>query len=71
MAKKTIIKFGDIEIQKPKFHQHKAPISIKNLHIDKMIVPNKFRLVKKDLNILLFTKKILNLYVSFSQKDCN
>ena len=47
MAKKTIIKFGDIEIQKPKLHQHKAPISIKNLHIDKMIVPNKFRFGKK------------------------
>ena len=26
---KTIITFGDIEIQKQKFHQHKGPISIK------------------------------------------
>ena len=26
---KTIIKFGDSEIQKQKFHQHKGPISIK------------------------------------------
>ena len=26
---KTIIKFGDIEIQKQKFHQHKGPISTK------------------------------------------
>ena len=26
---KTIIKFGDIEIQKQKFHQYKGPISIK------------------------------------------
>ena len=26
---KIIIKFGDIEIQKQKFHQHKGPISIK------------------------------------------
>ena len=25
-----IIKFGDIEIQKQKFHQHKTPISIKS-----------------------------------------
>ena len=27
----TIIKFGDIEIQKQNFHQHKKPISIKNM----------------------------------------
>ena len=27
----TIIKFGDIEIQKQNFHQHKRPISIKNM----------------------------------------
>ena len=26
---KTIMKFGDIEIKKQKFHQHKRPISIK------------------------------------------
>ena len=28
---KTIIKFDDIEIPKEKFHQHKRPISIKNV----------------------------------------
>ena len=33
---KTILKFSDIEIQKQKFHQHKAPISIKNIDINKM-----------------------------------
>ena len=27
---KTIIKFGDIKIEKQKFHQHKLPISIKD-----------------------------------------
>ena len=27
----TIIKFGDIEIQKQNFHQHKRPISIKKM----------------------------------------
>ena len=36
-----IIKFGDIEIQKQKFHQHKAPISIKNIYINKIVVSNK------------------------------
>ena len=28
---KKIIKFGDIEIEKQKFHQHKEPISIKKI----------------------------------------
>ena len=37
---KTIIKFGDIEIEKQKFRQNKRPISIKNVDINK-IVSNK------------------------------
>ena len=44
---KTIIKFGDIEIRKQKFHQHKEPIVIKNVEIDKMVVFNKIRFGKK------------------------
>ena len=36
-----IIKLGDIEIQKQKFHQHKGPISIKNIDINKIVVSNK------------------------------
>ena len=39
---KTIIKFDDIEIEKQKFHQHKRPISIKNIDINKIIVSNTF-----------------------------
>ena len=31
---KTIIKLGDIEIENQKFHQHKRPISIKNIDIN-------------------------------------
>ena len=34
---KSILKFGDIEIEKQKFHQHKRPISMKNININKMI----------------------------------
>ena len=44
---KTIIKFGDIEIQKQKFHQHKGLISIKNIDIDKILVSNKVPFGKK------------------------
>ena len=31
---KTIINFGNIEIKKQKFQQHKRPISIKNIYIN-------------------------------------
>ena len=41
IKKEKIIKFGDIEIQKQIFHQHKEPISIKNIDINKIVVSNK------------------------------
>ena len=44
---KKIVKFGDFEIEKQKFHQHKRPISIKNLDINKIVVSNKVSLGKK------------------------
>ena len=44
---KTIIKFWDIEIQKQKFHQHKEPISIENIDINKILVSNKISFGKK------------------------
>ena len=42
-----VIKFGDIEIEKQKFHQHKEPISIKNIDINKIVVSNKVSFGKK------------------------
>ena len=45
--KRSIIKFGDIEIKKQKFHQHKKPISIKNIDINKIVVSNKVSFGKK------------------------
>ena len=44
---KTITKVGDIEIEKQKFHQHKRPISIKNIDINKTLVFNKVSFGKK------------------------
>ena len=39
---KTIIKFGDIEIQKQKFHQHKRiHFNKKSIDINKIVVSNK------------------------------
>ena len=38
---KAIIKFSDIEIEKQKLHQHKRPILMKNIDINKIEVYNK------------------------------
>ena len=48
-----IIKFGDIEIQKQKYHQHKELISIKNLDINKIVVSNKVSFGKKGFKCLI------------------
>ena len=55
---KAIIKSGDIEIEKQKFQQHKKPISIKNIDINKMVVSNKVAVGKRVLNILLAMKML-------------
>ena len=39
--KKTIITFGDIKIKKQRFYQHKRPISIDNIDVNKMVAYNK------------------------------
>ena len=60
---KTIIKFGDIEIEKQKFYQHKKPISIKDIDINKIIISNKVSFGKKgfnNINISLPTKMLKN-----------
>ena len=44
---KTIIKSGDTEIEKQKFHQHKITISINNIDINKIVVSNKISFAKK------------------------
>ena len=69
MEKKNI-KFDDIEIQKQTFHQHKGPMSIKNIDINEMVLSNNVSLDKKCLNISLATKmlKKADLYVYVFQK---
>ena len=58
---KKIIKFGDIEIQKQEFHQHKGPISIKNVEIDKMVVPNQVPFGKKEFKYFIGYKDAENI----------
>ena len=55
---KAIIKFGDTEIEKQKFHQHKIPISIKNIDINKTVVSNKFAFGKKGFKYFIGHKDV-------------
>ena len=59
---KPIIKFGDIEIQKQKSHQHKRPISIKNIDINKIIVFIKVSFGKKGFRYFIGIKKRLKYW---------
>ena len=68
---KTIIKFGDIEIEKQKFQQHKKSISIKDMDMNKIRVSNKISFDKKVLNISLDTKMLkLDSYIFFPKNEC-
>ena len=50
---KRIITFGVIEIEKQMFHQHKRPISIKNIDINKIVVCNNVSFGKKGFKHIL------------------
>ena len=59
-----VIKFGDIELYKQRFHQHKEPISIE------IVVSNKVSFGKKEFKYFIGYKNVkkLDLCVYFSQK---
>ena len=59
-----VIKFGDIELYKQRFHQHKEPISIE------IVVSNKVSFGKKGFKYFIGYKNVkkLDLCVYFSQK---
>ena len=69
---KMFIKFGNIEIEKQKLHKHERPISIKNIDINRILVPNKVSFGKKGFNYFIRYKdaKKLDLYVIFSKNAC-
>ena len=50
---KIIIKFSNIEIEKQKFHQHKRPISIKNININDIVAFNKPSFGKNDFKYFI------------------
>ena len=47
----TIINFGDTEIEKQKFHQHKSPILINDIDINKIVVS---KMLQRCLKIYTF-----------------
>ena len=65
---KTYVKFDDIEIKNQKFRQHKTPISIENIDINKIVVSNKVSFGKKSFKYFIGykdAKKIRPLCISF------
>ena len=58
---KEIITSGDSEFEKHIFHQHKSPIPIYDVKIDRIVVSNKVPFGKKVLNILLGKEMIMKI----------
>ena len=71
-TEKTITKFGDNEIKKEKFHEHKGPISIKNMETNIIIVSNRVSFGKKGFKCFIGYKdaKKMRPSVYFSQNEC-
>ena len=65
---KKIIKFGNTEIEKQKFHQHKGLILISNIDINKLILSNKVSCGKKTFKYFIGYKdaKKVHFYGYFS-----
>ena len=50
---KKVTKFDDPETEECKFHQHKSPISISNIDINKLVVANKFLFDKQNFKYFI------------------
>ena len=44
---KELITFDNIEVQKPKFHQHKSPTSIYDVNVDRIVLSSRVPFGKK------------------------
>ena len=65
-----MIKFGDVEVEKNKFHQHKNSISIYDVDIDKIVVPKKVSFGKKSFYFIDYkdARKVRPLRVMLMKK---
>ena len=68
IKREKIIKFGDTEIEKQTYQQHKEPISIKTIDIHRKAKSNKASLGKKGLNILLATSIQISITMKYQKK---
>ena len=66
---KTVIKFGYIEIKKQKFHQHKRPLSIKNIEINKIVLSSKVSSDKKGFRFFIGYKDAKTVRLLFILKS--
>ena len=55
---KRVIKFDDTEIEKYQFHQYKSPISIGNIVVIIIVIPNKISFGKKDFKYFIGYKDV-------------
>ena len=55
---KEITEFGDTEIEKYKFYQHKSPILISKIDINKIVVYNKVSFGKKGFKHFICYKNV-------------
>ena len=63
---KEIITFGDIEVEKHKFHQQKSPILIYDVNIVRIVVCNMLSFGKKDKYFIGYkddSEKIMPLFI--------
>ena len=57
---KKIVKFNHTEIEKCEFYEHKSPVSISNIDVNKMVVSNKVPFSEKDFEYFTGYKMIKN-----------
>ena len=50
---KKIIKFNDTEVEEFEFHEHKSPILINDINIDKIVVSDKLPFGKQDFKYFI------------------
>ena len=67
---KKIIKFDDTKIEEYEFHEHKSPISINNIDINKIVVSNKLHFGKQDFKYFIGYKDVKNVtFMHISSKN--
>ena len=68
---KEILTLGDIDIEKDKFYCHKTPILLKDVDIEKVLVPNKISFGEKNHKYFIIylynDNKVKPLHIMFSK----